>query len=645
MEPQTGFHAFKEGMMSDWEDRDDRDLDNSHFDGILVEAKADVEEGSPVEDLIELYEEAMETIVAGRFCQRAGGTRTFIQYGIELINAFSDGVPKCEGHPLGASLRHKKCMGLAMGAIMAGPQGGEGPHEILVVCEKEVHLSLPKGTEALSMWRPRDEEAMQVFATAAATLKDMYTEASEEDAARYDAFLEAITAAELEVDVDLTDAGEDTEGDEVLELRARLRDAQIQTQKFRKIAELKTREAQRARKAAGSRQRRSPHQGQSGQRGGGMGSGGMGEPTNPAELSVPQQQYINDLIGIEACNMSIVKKWQALTPEQRQRVVGGGEGVMLQASDLYSTKERETYADTEQTTVATITKFCAHALRQYGTRDMLRGQSRALRVAFGMVHGVRTTMFDVLHDRSASIEYHGSLDKLGKVSRATRGIYPSDLSQAKTYQRGGILLENLASIANKEALALKDQLSFTTDLNHYDLMEFLLLQWKAELEYNTLTCPRGAYRHLFLRRLVDFERGCRSVEEFVKYFDGFLHGRTDQRFPSDRRQALCFSKLKGYGPAANEFLIGNTNTLPVIDPEHRVGFNDPPVPMTDAETARCRAAVFSDPVFVEMVNMIGPALKASPTTRQRDQAVGAVSKLKSLCDSAISTMAKGPGRE
>ena len=109
--------------------------------------------------------------------------------------------------------------------------------------------------------------------------------------------------------------------------------------------------------------------------------------------------------------MSIVKKWQALTPEQRQRVVGGGEGVMLQASDLYSTKERETYADTEQTTVTTITKFCAHALRQYGTRDMLRGQSRALRVAFGMVHGVRTTMFDVLHDRSASIEYHGSLDK------------------------------------------------------------------------------------------------------------------------------------------------------------------------------------------------------------------------------------------
>ena len=190
--------------------------------------------------------------MAGRFCQRAGGTHTFIQYGIELINAFSDGVPKCEGHPLVTSLRHKKCMGLAMGAIMAGPQGGEGPHEILVVCEKEVHLSLPEGTEALSMWRPRDEEAMQAFAIAATTLKDMYTEASEEDAARYDAFLEAITAAELEVDVDLTDAGEDTEGDEVLELRARLRDAQIQTQKFRKIAELKTREAQRAHTAAGS---------------------------------------------------------------------------------------------------------------------------------------------------------------------------------------------------------------------------------------------------------------------------------------------------------------------------------------------------------------------------------------------------------
>ena len=640
MEPQTGYHAFKEGMMSEWEDRD---LDNSHLDKILVEAKADVEEGSPAEALIELYEEAMETLVASRFFQRAGGIHRFIQYGIALINAFSDDVPKCEGHPLGTSLRRKKCMGLAMGAIMAGPQGGEGPHEIYVVCEKEVHLSLPEGTEALCMWRPRDEEAMQVFATAAVTLQDMYTEASVEDAAVYNAFLEAITAAELEVGADHDGSEEDTEGDEVLELRARLRDAQIQTEKFRKIAALKTREALRAR-TAGSRQRRSPHQGQSGQRGGGTGSGGRGEPTTP-ELSVPQQQYINDLIGIEACNMSIVKKWQALTPEQRQRVVGGGEGVMQQASDLYSTKERETYADTEQTTVATITKFCAHALRQYGTRDMLRGQSRALRVAFGMVHGVRSTMFDALHDRSVSIEYHGSLDKHGKVFRATRGIYPSDLSQAKTYQRGGILLENLASIANKEALALKDQLSFTTDLNHYDLMEFLFLQWKAELEYNTLTCPRGAYRHLFLRRLVDFERGCRSVEGFVKYFDGFLHGRTDQRFPSDRRQALSFSKLKGYGPAANEFLIGNTNTLPVIDPEHRVGFNDPPVPMTDAETARCRAAVFSDPVFVEMVNMIGPALKASPTTRQRDQAVGAVSKLKSLCDSAISTMAKGPGRE
>lgn len=633
MDPNNAIHVFTQEMVDEeWEDRD---IDRTSIDEILVTARAKFEEGGSTDSLIGLFEEAMEVLMVSKFMWRKEGPdHSFIQECIDIITAFALKVPQCCGHP-NVSGTNKPCQGLAVGAIVAGSQDGEEGNQVFVVCEKEVRLSLGGGIEPISFWMSRDAGALNTLAIAATSLTGVFDLQSEETTREYESYLKDITTKERAGDVESDDS------DEVLRLQALLRDAEIKSKMHQKMAEVLARENKRLRDKGPATQRQSPPRRRRDTDSGGEAKGATPEPV----LSGPQQQQINSIMGIETCPASMATFWTKLTHQEKMTLVGAGDGVELQASDLYGKKDLETYADSGRTIVKSLNEFMHLCMRRYGTREMVRGQSRAFKIAYSMCHGLRTALFDILHNRSTQVMYHGVYDKNDKEMRGTRGTYPSELSETKKYQRGVVMLDDLSKIATKEAAAYKERLSFPAGMNYYDLMGFLFLQWKGELEYNIITCPRGAYRHLFLRRLVDFERGCHSVEEFVAYVDGFIQGRTDSRFPSDRLHALSFSTLKGFGPAASEFLIGNTNTLPVIDPEHRIGHDDPPVPLSDAEAAQCKAAVFSDPVFVEMLNLMGPALKATPSTRQRDQAVSAVSKMKSLCDTAISTMAKGSGRD
>ena len=191
MDQNNAIHVFTQDMVDErWEDHD---IDRAYIDGILVAARAKFEEGGSTDSLIGLFEEAMEVLMDSNFQRKKEGPdHSFIQDSIDIVNAFAEKVPPCCGHP-NASGTNKTCQGLAVGAIVAGPQDGEEGNKVFVVCEKDVLLSLGGGIVPISYWRPRDAGAMSTFAIAATSLSGVYEVQPEEITREYESYLKEIT--------------------------------------------------------------------------------------------------------------------------------------------------------------------------------------------------------------------------------------------------------------------------------------------------------------------------------------------------------------------------------------------------------------------------------------------------------------------